>query len=46
MSRGGWSVKRMAEGIPLDPVTWDGILEAGERVGLPRSEATALLANA
>ena len=38
--------KRMAEGIPVDPVTWDGILEAGEQVGLPRTEATALLANA
>ena len=38
--------KRRAEGIPVDPVTWDGILEAGEQVGLPRSEAAALLANA
>lgn len=38
--------ERMAGGIPVDPVTWDGILAAGERVGLPRSEATALLANA
>ena len=35
--------RRMAEGIPVDPVTWDGILEAGEAVGLPRSEATALV---
>ena len=38
--------KRLAEGIPVDPVTWDGILEAGEVVGLPRSEATALVSNA
>ena len=38
--------KRMAGGIPVDPVTWDGILAAGERVGLPRTEAAALLANA
>ena len=38
--------KRMVEGIPVDPVTWDGILEAGEQVGLPRGEAAALLANA
>jgi len=38
--------KRMAEGVPVDPVTWDGILAAGELVGLPRSEAAALLANA
>ena len=38
--------KRTAEGIPVDPVTWDGILEAGEQVGLPRSEAAALLAAA
>ncbi len=37
---------RMADGIPVDPVTWDGILDAGEQVGLPRSEAAALLANA
>ena len=36
----------MEEGIPVDPVTGDGILEAGEQIGLPRSEATALLANA
>ena len=38
--------KRMAEGIPEDPVTWDGILEAGEQVDLPRTEAADLLANA
>ena len=38
--------ERMADGIPVDPVTWDGILDAGEQVGLPRSEAAALLANA
>ena len=38
--------KRLAEGIPVDPVTWDGILEAGEQVGLPRSEASALVSNA
>ena len=37
--------KRMAEGVPVDPVTWDGILDAGEQVGLPRTEAAALLAN-
>jgi len=36
---------RLAEGIPVDPVTWDGILDAGEVVGLPRSEATALVSN-
>jgi len=35
MSRGGWSAKRMEEGIPVDPVTWDGTLEGGEQVGLP-----------
>ena len=38
--------KRLAEGIPVDPVTWDGILEAGELVGLPRGEAAALVSNA
>ena len=38
--------KRSAEGIPVDPVTWDAILEAGELAGLPRSEAEALLSNA
>ena len=38
--------KRMAEGVPVDPVTWEGILDAGELVGLPRSEATALASNA
>ena len=38
--------KRMAEGVTVDPVTWDGILDAGEQVGLPRTEAAALLANA
>ena len=38
--------RRMADGIPVDPVTWDGILDAGELVGLPRSEATALASNA
>ena len=38
--------ERLAEGIPVDPVTWDGILDAGELVGLPRSEAQALVANA
>lgn len=38
--------RRTAEGIPLDPVTWDAILEAGEQVGLPRSEAQALVSNA
>ena len=38
--------KRMAEGIPVDPVTWDGILEAGESIGLPRSETAALVSDA
>ena len=38
--------ERKAEGVPVDPTTWDGILAAGEQVGLPRSEAAALLANA
>ena len=38
--------RRMADGIPVDPVTWDGILEAGELVGLPRGEAAALVSNA
>ena len=38
--------KRMSEGIPVDPVTWDDILDAGEVVGLARTEAAALLANA
>ena len=38
--------RRMADGIPVDPVTWDGILDAGELVGLPRSEAQALVSNA
>ena len=37
---------RKADGVPVDPVTWEGILAAGELVGLTRSEATALLANA
>ena len=37
--------KRLAEGVPVDPVTWEGILEAGEVVGLPRSEASALVSN-
>ena len=37
--------QRLAGGIPVDPVTWDGILEAGELVGLPRSEADRLLAS-
>ena len=37
--------KRSAEGIPVDPVTWNAILEAGELAGLPRSEAEALLSN-
>ena len=35
--------RRLAEGIPVDPVTWEGILEAGETVGLPRSEALAIV---
>ena len=38
--------ERTAEGIPVDPTTWEGILDAGVQVGLPRSEADALLANA
>ena len=38
--------QRMADGIPVDPVTWNGILDAGEAVGLPRSEAQALVSNA
>ena len=38
--------KRMVDGIPVAPVTWDGILEAGEAVGLPRSEAAAFVSNA
>ena len=38
--------KRLADGVPVDPVTWEGILEAGELVGLPRSEASALVSNA
>ncbi len=38
--------ERMADGIPVDEVTWEAILEAGVQVGLPRSEAAALLANA
>ena len=32
---------RPAEGIPVDPIIWEGILEAGEVVGLPGSEAQA-----
>lgn len=35
--------KRGAEGLPLDPETWDNILSAGESVGLDRD---ALLAEA
>ena len=35
--------QRLAVGIPVDPVTWEGILEAGEVVGLPRTEAQALV---
>ena len=38
--------QRLAEGIPVDPITWDGILEAGETVGLPRSEALAIVSDA
>ena len=37
--------KRLTEGVPVDPVTWEGILDAGELVGLPRSEASALVSN-
>ena len=33
-------------GVPVDPVTWDGILDVGEHVCLPRAEVAALLANA
>ena len=33
--------KRLVEGIPVDPVTWDGILEAGELVGRRSSSPTA-----
>jgi uncharacterized oxidoreductase len=29
---------RMAEGIPIDPTTWEQLLQAGEAVGLPRKE--------
>lgn len=35
--------KRSAEGIPMDPKTWEGILAAGEQIGLPRDEAQALV---
>ena len=37
---------RLAEGVPVDPVTWEGILDAGELIGLPRSEAQGLVSNA
>ena len=38
--------QRTAEGIPVDPVTWNAILDAGELAGFPRSEAEALVTNA
>ena len=38
--------QRQEEGVPVDPVTWEGILEAGETVGLPRSEALAIVSGA
>lgn len=33
---------RMAAGVPIDPTTWAGVLEAAERLGVPRSELLAL----
>ncbi len=36
--------ERLRTGIPLDAATWEEMLAACEKVGLPRSEATALTA--
>ncbi len=36
------AAERQRHGIPVDAVTWEEILEAGERVGLGRGEALAL----
>lgn len=35
---------RHANGLPIDDITWGEILEAGEKVGLSRAEAEALIA--
>lgn len=35
-------LKRSAEGILIDATTWDEILAAGEKLGLPRSEVQSL----
>ena len=29
--------ERLADGIPIDPTTWDHIMAAGEQVGLARA---------
>jgi uncharacterized oxidoreductase len=34
--------RREAAGIPIDATTWNEILDAGEQVGLPRTEAAAM----
>jgi hydroxycarboxylate dehydrogenase B len=36
--------ERLRTGIPVDPATWQELLEAGEKVGLSRAEAEALVA--
>ncbi|MFO1151250.1 MAG: malate/lactate/ureidoglycolate dehydrogenase [Alsobacter sp.] len=33
--------ERLAKGIPIDPTTWEQILQAGEAVGLSRAELAA-----
>src|SRR5687767_9367718 len=35
--------ERTRTGIPVDATTWEEVLEAGEKVGLPRSAALALV---
>jgi len=32
--------ERLRTGIAVDAITWEDILQAGEKVGLPRAEAT------
>ena len=33
---------RLAAGIPIDPTTWTDVLDAAERLGMPRAELVAL----
>jgi uncharacterized oxidoreductase len=34
--------RRLAEGIPVDPSTWDLVLTAGEQAGLTREAVDAI----